>query len=301
VGADGVKDVRNDIKQKIALINGDLEKIRKIRDLLFDLSTEKTKVTVRGVTPTDKFTDSCSWGRSTASSVALLANAAGEVITTRQQLADNLTAVHKALEKYETGNWSKTEPKDYVLLEAESDVDKKNVITFKFTPIALNTVGSVVPNEANAITREANLRGYRRLVPEFGVAAVWNDLRYPKYTVKDDAGTKTVAANGYESSNVNAAATMNLLCNCFGGRFVYPGLQLGVSKAKDYPGIMAGIAFRFAGAKKFAVSIGRMMTWYKDLNKLQVGSSVGSENDIKADLSLRRSPTTLYIAAQYNF
>jgi len=127
-------------------------------------------------------------------------------------------------------------------------------------------------------------------------------LKYPKYTVKtDDAGKKTVQDDGFESSNVDAAMTYNLLCNCIGIGPLFPGLQLGVSKAKDYPGLLAGIVLRFSQPKRFAVSIGRMITWHKDLNKLHVGSEVASDNDLKADLARRRAPTVMYIAAQYTF
>jgi hypothetical protein len=298
VGVTGIAKVKNLVDTKIRNINANLKILRDARTLLLDFKNLNSSTTVRGIVPGQL----CSFDRSTMSALSLIADSAGEMIVSRQQLSDNLAVLSKALEKYgEPKNWSSTDPTDYILLATDSDYDKKTVITFKMTPVALSANGSIVANDAGAVTRETNLRGYRRLVPEFGVAAVWNDLKYPKYKAKDENGVKTVAENGFDSSNVNAAATVNLLCNCFGGRFVYPGLQLGVSKAKDYPGLMAGFVFRFVGARRFSVAVGEMVTWYKDLDKLKVDSPIGSENDIKADLSLRRSPTTFYVAAQYNF
>jgi hypothetical protein len=170
-----------------------------------------------------------------------------------------------------------------------------NTITVKIITLTLPENG-IPQAKGDPISRDIILREYRRLVPEFGVAAVYNDLRYPKYLSKNGK----VASNGFDTSNLNAAMTMNLLCNCFGGNFVYPGLQLGVSKAKDYPGLLGGFVFRFSGVKRMALSAGRMVTWYKDLDKLKIDDSA-SDNDIKADLKLRRSKTAFYLAAQFTF
>jgi hypothetical protein len=110
-----------------------------------------------------------------------------------------------------------------------------------------------------------------------------------------------VKQDGVENTNVNAAITLNLLCNCVGGGFLYPGFQLGVSKVKDYPGLLAGIVGRFAQPKQLAVSTGVMITWYKDRNTLKVDSEVKSPNDLKADLKLKRSDPAWYLGVQYTF
>jgi len=227
--------------------------------------------------------------------------AADQIIAQHQQLVKNLTALKKALAPFAIeGNWSNST--QYMLLRTESDPNQQDKITVTLTPLVLTEQGTLDTDPAaKEVTRSVFLRQSRRLVPEFGAAAVYNDLRYPKYTAKVQDGKKVVFADGFESSNLNAAATMNLLCDCFGGDFVFPGLQVGVSKAKDYPGLMAGVVLRFAGIKRFALSAGRLVTWYKDLDKLAIGSEVASDNDIKADLKLRRSRTAFYVAAQITF
>jgi hypothetical protein len=218
------------------------------------------------------------------------------VLIHSQKLSDSLKTLIVSLALYANDtNWSGSNAADYILLQTETEPDVLNTITIKITPLSL-TENGVLEAKSSPLSRDIVLREYRRLVPEFGVAVVYNDLQYPKYVSKDGK----VAANGFDSSNVNAAMTMNLLCNCFGGHFVYPGVQLGVSKVKDYPGLMGGVAFRFAGLKRMVFSAGRMVTWYKDLNKLKI-SDPASDNDIKADLKLRRAPTAFYLAAQFTF
>jgi hypothetical protein len=213
-----------------------------------------------------------------------------------QKLADALKVLLLSLESYaDKTKWSPADTDDYIVLQTETEANILNTITIKVNPLTLTESATLTAN-GDPISRDIVLREYRRLVPEFGVAAVYNDLHYPKYISKDGK----VASNGVDTSNVNAAMTMNLLCNCFGGHFVYPGLQLGVSKAKDYPGLLGGFVFRFAGVKRMAFSAGRMITWYKDLDKLKIDDPA-SDNDIKADLKLRRAKTAFYIAAQFTF
>jgi hypothetical protein len=333
VGLDGVKLAQKDITQFIKDLNGriadlqdnqpglaDLDQTAQklssdmdaIRTKLTTIDKDQTKLkakTSRTAAETTELKDLAS--RKAALTVELaqkeavlvcwpnasdLRRASKRALTDAQKLSDTLKALLLSLGAYvDETKWSAVNAKDYIVLQTETEPDILNTITVKISTLTLAEDGTL-QTKGDPIARDIILREYRRFVPEFGVAAVYNDLRYPKYISKDGK----VAANGFDTSNINAAMTMNLLCNCFGGHFVYPGLQLGVSKAKDYPGLMGGIAFRFAGVKRMAFSAGRMVSWYKDLDKLKIGDSA-SDNDIKADLKLRRARTAFYLAAQFTF
>jgi hypothetical protein len=215
-----------------------------------------------------------------------------------QRLKKSLEEILAMLNAYLARTWRQGSAVDSDLLIREVDSDpateKVVVITFeaqKYTPkddtIELTT--------DSKFDRTLVVRRYRRYVPEVGVAAVYNDLKYPKYSIKDGK----IARND-DSGNVDAAMTMNLLCNCIGGGFLYPGAQLGISKAKDYPGILAGVVLRFAQPKQFSIAVGRMVTWYKDLSSLKVGDETTADK-LQADLKQRRSPTAWYLAAQFTF
>jgi hypothetical protein len=181
---------------------------------------------------------------------------------------------------------------------AEGKTVKVTLKTLKFSyDQAKNTISRATGTDA---TRTFDIRRHRNLITEYGIAGVYNDLRYPKYSVKEEEGVRTVARE-FDTSNVNLAATLNFLCSTCIGSGVYPGFQFGVSQAKDYPGLLAGGVLRFGGTTRFAIASGVMITWYKDLNKLTVGGPVESEDKLKTDLKLRRSPAAWYLAVQYTF
>ena len=252
-------------------------------------------------------TDNCSSSVGTLSALFAAAADFDDVLAANKRLLASLDGIIKMLDDYASKTWRAGDAadSDLVFRQAESDAAQVKTIglTFRIQKYAIdkdaNTISGTTDVEA---TRSLVLRRWRRLVPEVGVAAVYNDLRYPKYaTGKNEAG-QLIVKKTTDSSNVDAAITMNLLCNCFGGSFLYPGLQVGVSKAKDYPGILGGIVFRFAQPKQLSFAIGRMLTWYKDLDDtLHADGPVLSDADLQVHLKRRRAPTALYLAVQYNF
>ena len=244
---------------------------------------------------------------STAADVNSLIRAYAEVRAALEGLVKMLDSyiAPKAPMRWRDGGPGKTNS-DLVVTKVVTspDLTKTVAVTIKHLNPAFDPDAGV-----NAITFATDVettpsvvfRRYRRWVPEVGVAAVYNDLRYPKYTTKEVDGKLLVKPDGNESSNVNAAITLNLLCECGTGGFLYPGFQLGVSKVKDYPGLLAGIVGRFAQPKQLAIGTGVMVTWYKGLDTLGVDSEVKSPNDLKADLKLKRSAPAWYLAVQYTF
>ena len=217
-------------------------------------------------------------------------------------MLDGLNALLAVLMATEQRRWANND-KDLIFHTVETD--PANIVTPEVTLKMLKyefddkkyKISSSVATEAK---RKFDVRRGRRLVPEYGVAGVYNDLKYPKYSVKDDETSRTVART-YDTSNVTAAVTLNFLCPTCIGHGVYPGFQIGISKAKDYPGLLGGGVLRFGGATRISIASGVMVTWYKDLNSLTVGGPVESEDKLKNDLKLRRSPAAWYLAVQYTF
>jgi len=212
---------------------------------------------------------------------------------TEKRLKESLESLVKMLDDYAGRPWRNGDM-DLLIRTVNSDPAQLKTIALTVTTQKADIDNFTVTNDAK-VDRTLVVRRYRKYVPEVGVAAVYNDLKYPKYSIEEG---KIVKKD--DSSNVDAAMTVNLLCNCIGGGFLYPGAQLGVSKAKDYPGLLAGIVLRFAQPKQFSIATGRMVTWYKDLKSLKV-ENASTEEKLKADLTRRRSPTAWYLAAQFTF
>jgi hypothetical protein len=224
------------------------------------------------------------------------------VVDRSNSLIEALNTILAVLTGAEQKRWRNNDMDVVIDTPEPSPAQGKRVkVTLKAIKFSLdkakNTITRATGIEA---TRTFDVRRHRRLVTEYGIAGVYNDLRYPKYSVKEEASVRTVARE-FDTSNVNLAATLNFLCSACIGSGVYPGFQLGVSQAKDYPGLLGGGVLRFGGATRLSIASGVMITWYKDLNKLTVGGPVESEDKLKNDLKLRRSPAAWYLAVQYTF
>jgi hypothetical protein len=217
---------------------------------------------------------------------------------------DLLKALHgllAMLDGYLSRSWRNDT--DLVIRTVTSDPANQKTIKLTFTrqTYTLSATGEVTATTDVELERSLVIRRYRRFVPEVGVAAVYNELKYPKYTAEKQADNTFLVRKKRNDANVDAALTLNMLCNCFGSDFLFPGFQVGISKAEDYPGIMAGGVLRFAQPKKLSVAFGRMVTWYKDLGTLEVDKPVASEDALTKDLKRKRSPAAWYFAVQYTF
>src|SRR5205823_1255817 len=101
--------------------------------------------------------------------------------------------------------------------------------------------------------------------------------------------------------SANPAIMVNFVCRCAGG---LPMLQIGAATSKDLPAFLMGGGIRLFGLGKgdFGLTYGAMMGWYKDLNKLQVGSVINGTKDIDSDLAFIGKPhIKSYFAIQYKF
>jgi len=225
-------------------------------------------------------------------------------IAALEKMQTSLDDITKMLLTYRNKEWRPERSQtDIVFFTTPNEPGKGQTVKVKFQPMkyAIDpATNGITASKDTEFSRSFAVRLLWTAVPQYGVAGIWNSLRYPKYSVKDTAGTKTVSRD-YDKSNVDMAATLNLFCRCWGGSGLYPGIQFGVSKAKDYPGIMLGGALLFTGQTHIAVAAGVMATWYKDLAALSVGGPVESEDALKKDLKLRMSKGAFYLGVQYNF
>src|SRR5207244_2234265 len=173
------------------------------------------------------------------------------LIADNKELLRTLDDLIHLLDRYLARTWrnGNSVNSDLVIRNVGTDpANQKNIgLTFTLQTYTFDAKKNTITAAANGeATRALVLRNYRRFVPEVGVAAIYNELKYPKYTADKQADGTFLVKKETSGSNVDAAMTMNMFCNCFGGNAVFPGSQIGVSTAKDYPGAMAGGVLRFA-------------------------------------------------------
>ncbi|HSY52146.1 MAG TPA: hypothetical protein VLC46_25320 [Thermoanaerobaculia bacterium] len=229
-------------------------------------------------------------------------------------LLQSMDDLIKMLDGYTAKTWrtGDSSNSDLVFRQTESALDQEKPIalTFRINKYEFDkTSNTIKASSDTSIDRKFLVRRYRRFVNEVGVAGIYNSLKYPTYTAQAASaslGVQPRQASGFtvvrsqSSTNVDAALTLNFLCNYLEDG-VYTGFQVGVSKAKDYPGLLAGLVLRFSQPTRLAVSVGGIVTRYKDLSKLVAGGDVASPDALQADLKYRTSPVALYLGVQYNF
>jgi hypothetical protein len=175
---------------------------------------------------------------------------------------------------------------------------KLTSVSFRFPPEA--PAFSLAEEDLGSGT--FTIQRYSPYVIEKSVGAVFGILKQPTYGTATTADGKTVVARTSDKSlSVNPAVMLNLVCRCAGG---LPMLQIGAATSKDLPAFLFGGGIRLFGLGKgdFGLTYGAMMGWYKDLNKLQVGSAVTGTKDIESDLAFISKPhIKSYFAIQYKF
>lgn len=294
VGRNGIITVRGEIEAAREQLANDIKAAKAAADTLSKLAAEKDK---SGCTAID---------RETVLKLFAISINLEDYIAAAQKLETSLTEIAAMLKPFESRRWrSDTGPQmDLVIGTAATDpkVIKTQTLTLQNVQYAPAPDGrSIVATKTAEQKRVFDVRRHRRLVPEAGLAMIYSELEYPKYTaVADTAGVLHIQKE-IDDNNVEGAATLNFLCNCIGDDTIFPGIQVGVSTADDYPGLLLGLTLRLAGQRHIAIGAGAMVTWYKELNKLVENGVVTSQKQIDDDLRRRRSPAELYFAVQYNF
>lgn len=230
-------------------------------------------------------------------------------IAAATKLASSLEELSTTLASFETMRWRNND-QDLVFGSAASDPAqiKTQKITFTSREAKPGTNGTVIAlTDGDKETRTFDVRRYRRLVPEVGVAMIYSDLQFPTYTaievpaVEGETEKSFKVGKETEDGKIDAALMLNFLCNCIGDETIFPGFQVGISKADDYPGLLAGFSLRFAGLKQISIGTGAMVTWFKEPKSLKVDGPVADQDALDKDLHRRRSPVAWYLGIQYIF
>jgi hypothetical protein len=222
---------------------------------------------------------------------------------TAQKLKDTLTNDYAA-----PSRWNGKYNRNFIVSnEIVPTYAKMQTVTVKTAKITINTddsTGLISADQAVNGTTAFNVRKYSVLAPEIGVGAVFGFIERPIYgTGTNSAGQTIVTKQSVSRVNVAPTILANFVCRCSTG-LISPMFQIGVATSKDLPSILLGGGLRLFGLGKGDVAIGggAMFGWYKDLQKLQVGSIITGTTDINNDLAYISTPKVAgYMAIQYKF
>jgi len=290
-GRQGVVDVRTSIDEKVRAIDRTSERITELVGKI-----EKEFVAENG-------SSEARCGKIRASTFALLfdvSHRAADIHAKNLALRKDLVDLHKALEIYtKESRWIGD---SFIFLKPRINPEKIATINVKVTPRTLNLeAGKLKLTEGSAVETKFDLRQYHSVIAEVIPALIYTDLAYPKWGTDEKDGVIKVKKGKDSRFPMEGAVTLNMLWSRLGTSMAYPTFQLGISSAKDFPGFLGGVGLRFVGKYPVSISVGRMITWYKDLDKLAEGSVVTGTADIEADLKFKRSPVAWYAAIQYKF
>ena len=239
-----------------------------------------------------------------------ITSTAGEILTRKRALKKALDDVVKNLEPLVAtdDDWrGEDELTDYALTRFTPTFETDRTVSVTAIRRTIEVKDGVLTvGAADATKRDVTFLVKRDsfFVAERAAAAVYNQLKYPQYgTAKNDAGETVVERSKDDHDPINAAMMLNLVMRTPRmGSVAYPMLQIGVSTAKDFPGLLAGIGLRFTQPSAFSLSVGGMITRYKDLDgTLKEGQTVEGTADIEAHLEYKWSPVVLYGAIQIKF
>jgi hypothetical protein len=141
------------------------------------------------------------------------------------------------------------------------------------------------------------------LEPSVGLVAGY--VTRPKYgTSVDAAGNTIVARLDDDTVSVDPAVMVNFISRS-GTSLLRPMVQIGAATSKDSPALFLGAGWRVLGKNKagFAVSVGLMVAWVKDLQTLSPNDEVTGTKDIEADLQFdwAKPKPRFYWSLQYTF
>lgn len=243
---------------------------------------------------------------STFAALLDIARDAARVEVRKVAVKKDLAALRNSLEKYtQTTVWREApQERDYIFLQPKPDAAKVNNIKVSIVErVATKESVSVALTDKEPATGSFDLRKYSAVIPEVAAALIYTDIEYAQFGTGTNETGKTVVERVEPSRfPVEGAMMMNFIPGFMGdSSFVYPTFQLGVSTAKDAPGLLAGLGLRFTGTQQFSIAIGRLVTWHKTLNELELGQVVKGTAEIEADLKFKRAPTAWYGGIQYNF
>jgi hypothetical protein len=287
----GVKEVRDDILKRVETF-AQLEKAMK------EILSAIDQLAAKGASPNEPRCD-----RFRASTLALAVDVShkiSEVMALRREISSKLQDLRKYLASFEDKTAWRTDG-DYIFLRPTSDFNNVKLLTVNVRKRTMNGGDNdfeIV--EEDPVSTTFRLRQHSLLVPEVGVAVVATDLDFPKYGTEEKDGKILVKDAGDDEDPIKAAMMLNLTWRAHRTLPVFPGLQIGLTQTESYPGLLAGINFRFVYPRPFSLSVGRLFAWYKDLETLKPGDPITGTADIEKDLERHMKQAT-YFAIQYTF
>ncbi len=203
--------------------------------------------------------------------------------------------------------WKRTALVNYIASEPLSPTfDQMQAVTVVFSSVALKLdadTGVLSTKLTELNTTAFTVRKYDPWAPEISAAVVFGTITRPEYgTSVNTAGQTVVADASSQTVSVSPSILVNFVSR-WGGR-LRPMGQIGVAASRDVPAILTGAGIRLfsAGPGDIAISGGAMFAWYKDLQKLKIGSVVSGTADIEADKGFITTPKIGgYFALQYKF
>jgi hypothetical protein len=245
-----------------------------------------------------------------------LTSTAAQIIARKEELSRQLLAIHKSLDPYVIeAKWrGPVDPGtgqavliDYLATslnptdEEQEDVKvsvKTKTVEFDAATESIKTAESKDP----LATSQFAVRIDSLFTVERAAAMVYNTLEYPQYGTAKNAAGETIVERTKDQEPIDAALMFNFIPRLRFNSRVYPMFQIGVSSAKDFPGLLAGLGFRVVGRYPISLSAGGMITRYKDLDDtLKRGQVVRGTDEINKHLKLQTSDVALYGAIQLKF
>src|ERR1700753_195342 len=234
-------------------------------------------------------------------------SAADRILAAKENLAQQLGNLAKTLDPFvDPGVWYGPSSSDYIIKTVTPTFAEQQGVaaTVKTRSVKLDDGSLVITSDdANVVSAALVVRKSSFFVAERAAAILYNSLTYPQYGTAKNAAGDTVVQRSADHRPIDGALMLNLVMRT--GRdssVAYPFLQLGVSSAKDFPGFLAGLGLRFADPFNFSISVGGLITRYKDLDgDLKVGEAVTGTDDITQHLTYKTSPVVLYGAVQLKF
>lgn len=234
---------------------------------------------------------------------------ADQIIAAKEALREQLGDLVKFLKPYLQQNaWHEPDLSDYLITSVTPTFTDQQTVTasVKEQSIQLDDDSMIVitSDEENVVAGTFTVRKSSFFVPERAVAVIYNNLTYPQYGTAMNKAGEMIVERAEDHQPIDGAMMLNLVMR-FGrlnSSVVYPLLQLGVSSAKDFPGFLAGVGLRFVEPFRFSLSVGGMITRYKDLDgNLKIGDVVSGTDDINKHLTYKTSPVVIYGAMQLKF
>ena len=247
--------------------------------------------------------DACAAAERGIYEVIRLANPAARLADIRA-IAKTMNGMTAALKRFDDPAVWRGE--DYVLASVRPTADKLLNVTARSSALSYGIDdGSLTVTGEEGQTATLVLRYFTPFAIEIGLGAAFAFVDRPKYgTHKNARGDVTVASAGVDSVSVNPTVMVNFVCRCGGATIVEPMAQIGASTAKETPSIFFGGGIRLFGIGRgdFAIGGGAVVSWVRDLTKLDVGQTVGGTADIEKDLSFSHPPRVgSYMVLQYKF